>query len=79
MQTCGQCVFWHEIEGSEGAGQCYGMPPVVMLLPIQAPKQELLALAKGRGPGQAMGLQSMRPALTADSAVCSLFAPVQVN
>ena len=79
LNTCGACLYFGEhpaMPGSREVGQCYGMPPLTMLLPgAAAPKGIVRA-----GQQQVMAsLSSVRPAIQAVDRGCSLFHPVHTN
>jgi len=72
--NCGKCGYFRKFPNQAVntpiAGSCYGVPPVNILIPVQAPAGGLLK------PGQmqnAISLQSLRPSVTAGDFACSLF------
>jgi len=76
MNTCGACLYFGEhpaMPGSKEVGQCYGMPPVTLLLPGAASPKGIL---KPGQQGPQLALQSIRPAIQAADRGCSLYRPV---
>ena len=77
MTTCGQCLYFVRVPEAqdEPAGQCYGMPPTLMLLPVvPVAASGRVAVPGANAPVQAQ-LQALRPVLMADSLGCSLYRP----
>lgn len=72
--NCGKCgyfrAFPNQAVNTPIAGSCYGVPPVNILIPVQAPMQAVLKAGQS---AQAISLQSLRPSVTADDFACSLF------